>query len=207
MRAAAVVPLLVLAAHAARIPAAHAQERKPIEAPDGVPISFTSNDPAMRIYIARGDLPGSAPADAYARAGLVPLTLRLAPGTYTVEAESPKASAGHQRLLVEPAAPMNVEVRSGSTTVKTLGTVLLAMGIVTAVLGVVAIVSISPDDSHYNRFGIGLPLLLGGVGGAGLGFGLSALGSTELRIPHLPPGGAPRAPAATTVVPAIVLRF
>jgi hypothetical protein len=207
MRRAALLPLLVLAANAARIPTARAQERPVVETPDGVAVSFTSDDPVMRIYIARGDVPARAPPSAYARAGVVPLTLRLAPGTYTVEAESPKASTGHQRLLVEPAAPMRVEVRSGSNTVKTMGTVLIAMGVVAAALGVVAIVSISPDDSHYNRFGIGLPLLLGGVGGAGLGFGLSALGSTELRVPRLPPGGAPRPPAATALVPEILLRF
>jgi len=209
MRAAVIVPLLVLAAHAAWVPTALAQPRETparIEAPDGVPVSFTSADPTMRIYIAHGDVPASAPG-AFERAGVVPLTLRLAPGTYTVEAESPKASTGHQRFLVEPAAPMSIEVRSGDVTVKTIGTVLIALGIVTAVLGVVAIVSISSDDSHYDRFGIGLPLLLGGAGGAGLGFGLSALGSTEVRVPRLPPGGAQRPAPVTTVVPGLVLRF
>jgi hypothetical protein len=207
MRAAAIVPLLVLAAHAAWIPTALAETRPPIETPGGVQVSFTSTDPTMRIYIARGDVPTSTPPDTFQKVGVVPLTLQLAPGTYTVEAESPKASTGHQRLLVEPGAPVRVEVRSGDATVKTMGTVLIALGVVTALLGVVALVSISSDDSHYNRFGIALPLILGGVGGAGVGFGLSALGSTELRVPRLPPGGAPRVAPATTFLPGLVVRF
>jgi hypothetical protein len=207
MRAAAIVPLLLLAAHAGWIPTALAQARPSVETAEGVPVSFTSTDPTMRIYIARGDVPSNAPAATFERAGVVPLTLHLAPGTYTLEAESPRASTGHQRLLVEPSAPMRVEVRSGDATVKTVGTVLIALGVVTALLGVVALVSISPDDSRYNRFGIGLPLVIGGVGGAGVGFGLSALGSTELRVPHPPPGGAPRAPPASTFLPGVVVRF
>ncbi len=207
MRAAAIVPLLALAVHAAWISTALAQTRPRVETPGGVPVEFTSTDPTMRIYIARGDVPRNAPFDTFERVGVVPLTLQLAPGMYTVEAESPKASTAHERLLVEPSAPMRVEVRSGDSTVKTAGTVLIALGVVTALLGVVALVSISADDSHYNRFGIGLPLVFGGVGGAGLGFGLSALGSTELRIPRLPPGGAPRAAPAAAFLPGLVVRF
>lgn len=206
-------PALLLAAHAAWTSTALAQslDRAPkpslVESPDGVPVTFTSNDPTMRLYLARGDVPSSAPPDAYTRVGVAPLTLRLAPGSYTVEAESPNASTGHERILVEPGAPMHVDVRSGNATVKTAGGVLIGLGVVAAILGVVAIVSISADDTHYNRFGIGLPLLLGGVGCAGVGFAMSALGSTDVHAPRLPPGGPPHAPQTGAFVPSLVVSF
>jgi hypothetical protein len=206
-RAAALVPLaLLVAARAVETSTASADPPPTLESPGGVPVAFTSNDPTMRIYVARGDVPSNAPPDAYVRAGTVPLTLRLAPGSYTVEAESPKASTGHQRLLVEPGAPMQVEVRSGDATVKTMGSVLIGLGAVATILGVVAIVSISANDAQYNRFGIGLPLILGGVGGAGIGFGMLALGSTEIRAPRLPPGSVRPTPS-TSLLPGLVVRF
>jgi hypothetical protein len=211
-RAAAAVAPLVLLAHAAWTSTAAAQTKdapKPplLESPDGVPVTFTANDPSMRIYLARGDVPSSAPPGAYTRVGVAPVTLRLAPGTYTVEAESPNASTGHERMLVEPAAPMRVDVRSGNAVVKTTAGVLIGLGVVAAILGVVAIVSISANDSRYDRFGIGLPLIFSGAGAAGIGFGMTALGSTDVHVPRLPPGGAPHPPPTGAVLPSVVVRF
>jgi hypothetical protein len=209
-RAAATLATL-LAAHAARsVPVAAQTPPAPasFESPEGVPVTFVSDDVSMRIYLAHGEVPAHADPDPFVRIGNVPLTLRLAPGTYTIEAESPTTSTGHDRFLVEPGAPMRVEVRPGNASVKTFGGVFIALGVVATVLGVVALVSISASDTHYDRWGIGLPLVIGGPAVGVLGYGMTALGSTDIRVPHLPPGGAPpRGAPQAGIVPALSWRF
>jgi hypothetical protein len=159
-------------------------------------VQFVSADPAIEIFLARGDVPARAVPDPFERVGHVPLTMRLAPGLYTVETTSPRSSAGHTRLFVEEGTPLTVEVRAGDATVKALGSALVGLGIVAVVLGVVAIATISPNDQNYNRFGIGLPLLLGGAGGACAGWAMTALGSTNVDATHLPPTAAVRSHAS-----------
>jgi hypothetical protein len=182
-----------LAVALAAATAARAEGARPaIESPQGVPVHFESNDRAMEIFIARGEVAPRAPPSAYEKLPTPPVTVRLDPGTYTVEAESPTASTGHQRIFVEHDAPMTVDVRGGDVMVKLLGGVCLTLGIVSTLLGVVAVVAISPHDSSYNRWGVGLPLLLGGAGVAGLGVGLTALGSTNIDAPRFAPGGSPK---------------
>jgi hypothetical protein len=175
-------------------PSARADDAKRpvIEAPDGTPVTFTSTDVTMRVYIAHGDVPGGLIPDPFEKLPPLPATVRLSPGTYTLEAESPNASTGHDRMVVESGAPMTVEVRSGNASVKAFGGVFIGLGIVATILGIVTVVSISPNDASFNRWGVGLPLMLGGVGVGGLGIGMTVLGSTDIRAPHLPPGGAPK---------------
>lgn len=167
-------------------------KRPAIEAPDGTPITFTSSDVTMRVYVAHGDVPAGTLPDPFEKLPLLPATVRLAPGEYTVEAESPNASTGHDRIAVEPNAPMTVDVRAGNASVKSFGAVFIGIGVIATILGVVTIVSISPNDASFNRWGIGLPLILGGVGVGGLGIGMTEMGSTDIHAPHLPPGGAPK---------------
>ncbi len=166
--------------------------RPKIEDPEGVPVTFTSKDVAMHVYIAHGDVPGGQIPDPFEKLPKLPVVVRLAPGTYTVEAESPNASTGHERVVVEQGAPMTVEAHPGDASVKAFGGVFIAGGVVAALLGIIVIVSISPHDQSFNRWGVGLPLTLGGVGLAGLGVGMTVAGSTDIVAPHLPPGGAPR---------------
>jgi hypothetical protein len=206
MRAAAAA-LVVLAAQAALPSRALAQAaERSIEAPDGVPVTITSTDPTTEIYLAHGDVPARSLPDPFVRVGRVPAALKLAPGTYSIETTSVTASGSHERFYVESGAPIAVEVRPGNALVKTIGSGLVVFGVVAVLLGIVAVVSISPDDTHYNRFGIGLPLLLGGAGGAGLGVGLIAVGSTDVRAPHEPPGGAAR-PRPVSWAPSLLWRF
>jgi hypothetical protein len=209
-RAAAALAI-ALAAHAALSPTAFAQtppSPASIEAPDGVPVTFTCDDPAMRIYLAHGEVGAHADPDPFVRVGRTPITIRLAPGTYSIEAESPTSSTGHDRFLVEPNSPMRIEVRPGNASVKTFGSVFIALGVVATLLGVVALVSISASDTHYNRWGIGLPLVIGGPAVGVLGYGMTALGSTDIHVPLQPPGGAPsRASLGPSVVPALSWRF
>ncbi len=190
--AAAVLSTVLFASRAVPADDVQTPPRPKIEDPGGVPVTFTSEDKTMRVYIAHGDVPERAIPDPYEKLPELPFTVRLAPGTYTMEAESQTASTAHEHLFVERDAPMTVRIRSGNAMVKTFGSVFIAAGVVAAILGIVAIVSIAPHDQSFNRWAVGLPLTIGGVAVAGLGIGMTALGSTNVDAPRLPPGGAPR---------------
>ena len=166
--------------------------RAVIEAADGTPVTFTSTDVAMRVYLVRGDVtPGLIP-DPFEKLPPLPTTVRLSPGTYTVEAESPNASTGHERIIIERDAPAIVRVAPGNASVKAFGGVFIGLGVVATLLGIVTLASISANDASFNRWGIGLPLVLGGLGVGGLGIGMTFAGTTAIGPPHLRPGGAPR---------------
>lgn len=190
--AAAALSVVLLASPSAPADDAQAPPRPKIEDPSGVPVTFTSEDRTMRVYIVHGDVPERAEPDPFEKLPELPFTVRLAPGEYTVEAESQTASTAHEHLYVERDAPMTVPIKSGNAMVKTFGSVFIAAGVVATILGIVAIVSIAPHDQSFNRWAVGLPLTIGGVGLAGLGVGMTALGSTSIDAPRLPPGGAPR---------------
>lgn len=206
-RPGAALALLVLTANAATARAAFAQAGPPashaIEFAGGVAVAFTSKDVLTEIYVAHGDVPVGTTPDPFERVGLAPLTLTLAPGTYTLESSSPTASTGHQRFVVEQGRPLSIEVRAGSAGLKTIGGVFIGLGIVSVILGVIAIVSFSPGDSTYNRFGIGLPLLFGGGGAAGVGLAMTAVGATNIDVRLQ---DRPKSPG-TSVVPELVWRF
>lgn len=190
--AAAALSVVLLASRAAPADDPQPPPRPKIEDTAGVPVTFTSEDRTMRVFIAHGDVPERAWPDPYEKLPELPFTVRLAPGTYTVEAESQTASTAHEHVFVERDAPMTVRIRSGNAMVKTFGSVFIAAGVVATILGIVAIVSIAPNDKSFNRWAVGLPLTIGGVAFAGLGVGMTALGSTNVDVPRLPPGGAPR---------------
>lgn len=202
------VALLLLAAHASVAATADAQTRASppasIEVADGVAVAITSKDPSTEVYIAHGDVPGGAVPDPFERVGLTPVTLKLAPGTYTLESSSPTASTGHERFMVEQGRPLSIDVRSGNAGVRTIGGVLAGLGIVAMLLGVVAIVSFTSNDAHYNRFGIALPLLFAGAGGTGIGVTMAVAGATDVHV-RLQDRPAPARP--TSVVPALVWSF
>jgi len=178
--------------------------RPAIELADGMAVAFTSTEPSTEIYLARGDVPVGTTPDPFERIGPAPITLKLAPGTYTAESSSPGASTGHQRFVVEQGRPLSIEVRPGSAQVKTIGAVFFGLGIVSAILGIVAIVSFSPGDSQYNRWGIGLPLLFAGGGVTGVGLTMTAVGATNV---HVRSEDRPARAPGTSVVPALVWRF
>jgi hypothetical protein len=174
-----------------------------IATPDGTLITITSTTRATTIYLAHGDVPAGTLPDPFERMGIAPLTVSLPPGTYTIEATGPSSSDGRTVFSVEASAPMTVEVHAGDASVRTVGSVLIGLGIVSTLLGVFAIVSISADDKHYNRWGIGLPLVLGGLGGTGIGIAMTSLGATDIRVPNVPPHRATR----SAWIPTLVARF
>ena len=200
--------LLLLTTSAAFDGTALAEEARPgrpaIEFADGVPVTFTSKDPSTEIYLAHGDVPVGTTPDPFERVGLAPITLKLAAGTYTLETGSPTASTGHQRFVVEQGRPLSVDVRAGNAGLKTVGGVFIGLGIVSMILGVVAIVSFSPGDANYNRFGVVLPLLFAGGAVAGIGVTMAAVGATDVRVRLQ---DRPSPPRTTSFVPSLVWRF
>ncbi len=170
----------------------------------GVEVRITSKDPSTEVFLAHGDVPIDTFPDPYERVGLAPLTIKLAAGTYSLETASPTQSTAHDRFMVEQGHPLDIEVRPGDANVKSIGAVLAGLGVVSIVLGVVAIVSFSPNDSSYNRFGVGLPLIIGGAAGCGIGIGMTVLGATTVRVdPH----AQPRYASGVTPVPTLTLAF
>jgi hypothetical protein len=169
----------------------------------GVEVTITSKDPATEIFLAHGDAPGGTFPDPYERIGLAPITIKLAAGTYSIETASPTQSTGHDRFMVEQGKPLHIEIHPGDANVKSIGSVLAGLGVVSIVLGIVAIVSFGPNDSSYNRFGVGLPLIIGGAAGGGVGIGMSVAGATSVDV-HAQPRPMR---AAAVAVPTLTLTF
>ncbi|MGH7438583.1 MAG: hypothetical protein ACRENE_23085, partial [Polyangiaceae bacterium] len=169
----------------------------------GVEVTVTSKDPATEIFLAHGDPPSGAFPDPYERIGLAPITIKLAAGTYSIETASPTQSTGHERFMVEQGKPLHIEIRAGEANVKGIGAVIAGLGVTAIVVGIVAIVSFSHNDSHYDRWGIGIPLVVGGAVGCGIGVGLTALGATRVDVQKQPQ------PTRTALValPALTVRF
>ena len=154
-----------------------------IEAASGTPVTFTSTRLDTMIYIAHGDGPSAPDGQPFEKIGVAPVTVRLAPGTYTIETESESTSTGHERIRVDT-TPIKMDIRPGDETVKTLGGVFEGIGVTGLVLGVIAALVISPHDQNFPRWAIAIPALLGGATSLGVGIGLSIVGSTTLTLPR-----------------------
>lgn len=172
---------LVVAAALAWASSANAAPK--IEDPNGTPVTITATKPDTVIFLAHGDVGEGAPTREFERLGLTPITIRLAPGVYTVEADEPSSTLGHARFSVDQGRPLQVDVRNGNATVRGLGSAIVGLGTIAVLLGVVAAVTIGPNDKDYNRWGIAIPLLAGGVAGIGVGVGFLALGATNVNLP------------------------
>jgi hypothetical protein len=179
-------------------------KRPSIEFASGVEVSIVSKDPATEIYLAHGDVPIGEMPDPYERLGVVPITIKLAAGTYSLETASAQQSTGHRRFVVEQGKPLVVEVHPGDASVKSLGAVVVGLGVVSIVLGIVVVVTFAPNDSHFDRWGVGLPLLVGGAAGTGLGIAMTSLGATDVDVRPLV---APHRPAGLSLVPAMTWTF
>jgi len=146
-------------------------------------VRITSTNVSTTIYLARGDVPKDPVDDPFERLGNAPLEIRLAPGVYTIQSSNPTSSMGHARFHVEQGHPLDIEVRNGDASVRAIGGVMQGLGATAMILGVLAIVSISPRDQNYNRWAIGLPLFLGGAALGGLGIGFYVAGATNIKMP------------------------
>jgi hypothetical protein len=178
--AASLAALLVVQSSTAL--AADPPARPKIETPGGIEVKIVSTRLDTRIYLAHGQVERGGAPELFEKLGVAPITLRLAPGTYTMETSSESTSLGYARFSVDT-TPLTIEVRPGDETVKTIGTVFEALGITAALVGVLAAVAFSKNDANYDRWAIALPLLLGGAGVFVGGLVMSVAGSTRIVLP------------------------
>ena len=160
-------------------------------------MTFVSTRLDTEIYLVHGFEAAGEAAESFEKIGVAPMTIRLAPGVYTIQTSSPSTSLGYERVRVD-GTPMKIELRPGDETVKTLGGVFEGLGVTGILLAVIVAISISPHDQNFDRWAIAVPAFAGGLGSLGLGVGLSVVGSTRIVLP--------RASAQATTA-GIVFRF
>jgi hypothetical protein len=173
-----------------------------IEADNGTPVTFTSTRPDTEIFVAAGDVPDRAYPDPFENVGVAPLTLKLAPGLYTIETVGPTQSTVHETIMVDRWS-RSYEVRPGDATVKTVGIVAIATGVVSILAGIIVAVSFGQGDGSFNKFAIAIPLLVAGGGVTLGGVGLSILGTTRLKEQK----DKPAPPSAAGLGPTFTVHF
>jgi hypothetical protein len=147
---------------------------------NGTPVHITANHNDTTILIAKGPVPKRAEPDPFERLGVAPIDIKLAPGIYTIETEGPTQSLGHETITVDR-WPMNVEVRTGDAAVKTIGTVLLAVGTLAIITGIVVVASFGSGEGKFDKYAYSIPFFVGGAVTATVGVGMIFLGATNVR--------------------------
>jgi hypothetical protein len=142
------------------------------DAGEGTPVTFESDHPQVSVYLAEGELADTAPRwpDPFKKAGRTPVIVRLRPGTYTVQFESPDISSASTVLRVGD-TPMTLRVRGGSDGLRTLSSLLLAASAAAVLAGIVVEASYSQAPNGIRKQSIAIPLFIGGGLGLGAGFG------------------------------------
>jgi len=140
--------------------------------PSGTPVDFDATRPFISIFIAPGILANTEPhyPDPFFKVGRTPVALRMAPGVYTISAESPDIPSGSTILRVG-SEPVLVRVKAGSDGMRGLGTLLMAAGAASLLAAIVIEVSYSPAPNGIAKSQIAVPLFI--VGGAGVASGLT----------------------------------
>ena len=159
----------------------------------GTPVKIVSSHVDTQVFIARGPVPSRPEEDPFEPIGVAPIDIKLAPGMYTMETVGPTQSVGHQTVLIDR-WPTTIEVRTGDASVKTIGTILIATGVIAIVAGIVTVVTFGQgNDKNFNKFAVAIPLLVGGAAVTGIGIGMSFLGATNIapaKQPTALPQGA-----------------
>jgi hypothetical protein len=153
-----------------------------IEDENGTPVTITSDHTDTTIFIAKGAVPSTVYPDPFEKLGQAPVTVKLSPGLYTIESDGPTQTMGHETITVDR-WPVKVQVRTGDATVRALGTVSIAAGVLAILSGIVVITTFGHNESaqNTNKYTVAIPLLVGGgiLGLGGVGF--SFLGATHVR--------------------------
>lgn len=154
------------------VPAASASASAPIlSSATGTSVDFESDRPLVSVFVAPGIIVDTTPRDPdpFVKVGRTPVATKLAPGVYTVTAESPDIAVGSKVFRVGT-EPVHVRVRAGNADMRNLGTLLLGVG-AASLLAVIAVeVSYSSAPTGISKSKIVVPLLM--VGGLGVGSGL-----------------------------------
>jgi hypothetical protein len=183
--------LPVVALVASLAPKAAAQQAPSIADENGTPVTITSTHVDTTIYLAKGPVPRHPEVDSFEKIGIAPLTIKLAPGIYTIESDGPTQTMAHETLMIDR-WPTTIEVRTGDAAVRTLGTVMVAAGVISIIAGIVVIATFGKgDSSNFDKYTVALPLLGVGAGVAGIGVGFSFWGATTVAT-STPPGALPR---------------
>jgi len=173
-----------------------------VAAGTGTQVHVTATAPGVHVFVARGDVDANGADDPFEDVGAAPLTIELAPGTYTFETGSPATTVGHSVVRVG-SMPLELQVKAGNATMKLLGSVVMALGAVAAVAGVVVLASVSPSDENFPRIPVSVPLILGGTAIFGGGYALSRSARTDIVTPRSEIPTVPRA----SIFFAPVIRF
>jgi len=171
-----------------------------VAAGTGTPVRVTATEPGVHVFVARGDVDANGADDPFEDEGPAPLTIELAPGTYTFETGSPTTTTGHEVIRVG-ASPIDVRVQAGNGATRLAGSITMALGAIAAIAGVVVLASISANDENFPRLPVSLPLIFGGAAVFGGGYALTRAARTTLTtapgVPVPPASVAPAAPQAT----------
>ncbi len=138
----------------------------------GTPVDFDATRPFIRIFVAPGILENTGPVypDPFFKIGRTPVAVRLVPGVYTVNAESPEIPSASTILRVG-SEPVHVRVKAGSDGMRGLGTLLIAAGAACLLAATVIELSYSPAPNGISKSQIAVPLFV--VGGVGVASGLT----------------------------------
>ncbi len=151
--------------------------------PTGTAVEIDADKPRVAVYVAPGLVRDTEPRypDPFVKIGRTPVTVKLAPGMYTVTAESPEISVGSTVLQVGT-EPVHMRIKGGSANSRSLGTLLLAIG-AAGVLGAIGVeVSYSTAPSGFSKSKVAVPLFI--VGGLGIGSGLAIFLSSGTTLEH-----------------------
>jgi hypothetical protein len=138
----------------------------------GTALEFDSTKPLISVYLAPGVIEDTTPRypDPFFKIGRTPITVKVAPGTYTVNVESPDTPVATTIVRVG-AQPVHVRVKAGNDGTRGLGTLLLAGGATALLAGLVLELSYSPAPNGISKSKIAIPLFA--IGGAGVAGGLT----------------------------------
>lgn len=138
----------------------------------GTPVEIDATKPLISVYIAPGIIDDTTPSypDPFVKIGRTPVTVKVVPGVYTVNVESPDIPVGSTIVRVG-AQPVHVRVKAGNDGIRGLGTLLLALGATSALAGLVVELSYSQAANGISKSKIAVPLFA--VGGAGVAGGLT----------------------------------
>jgi hypothetical protein len=138
----------------------------------GTSVEFDATRPLVSVYVAPGIIDDTTPSfpDPFVKVGRTPVTVKLAPGVYTVNVESPEIPVGSTIVRVG-SQTVHVRIKAGNDGVRGLGTLLFALGAASALAGLVVEVSYSQAPSGISKSKIAVPLFA--VGGVGVASGLT----------------------------------
>ena len=148
----------------------------------GQPINVQCDEPDGYVYVAKG-VADDQPAfpDPFTKIGRIPVQLELPPGVYTVLVEGERFTSQSAVFEVRH-QPVDVRVHSGSSELRALSTLMLALGGAALIAGGVLEVSGTGGGDSDKKHKITIPLFI--AGGVGFTGGLAMYFVSASSIEH-----------------------